>query len=116
MGPQRTKLGILTSAALSAGLLAGAAEAQTVQDFRLRPEDHNAERPPLAFQLYPLPSFDLSRDFSESVKRSEKPRVQIILPEKDYYKQRPEGGIELWDGATARMKGPLKVRITIRFP
>lgn len=116
MGSERKRLGILTSAALSAGLLASTAEAQTTFDYKLPPEQ-KTERPSVAFQLYPLPKLNLSKDdFTEAAKHKERPQIQIILPEKNYYNQGPDKGLELWDGATAKMKGPMKVRVTIHFP
>ena len=109
-------LGILSSAALSAGLVAGAAQAQTAFDYKLPAESSKSGPPPVAIQLYPLPKLDLSRrDFSQAAKPLDKPQLQLILPEKNYYNQDHEKGVELWDGATANMKGPLKVRLTIHF-
>jgi hypothetical protein len=110
------KLGILTSAAFSAGLLASAAQAQTAFDYKLTGGQKTAP-PPVTFQLYPLPKLDLSRrDFAEAARPVHSPRIQMILPEKNYYNQRSENGLALWDGATAKMKGPMKVRVTIHFP
>lgn len=114
-GPK--SLGILSSAALSAGLLAGAAQAQTAFDYKLPAEPSKSVPPPVAIQLYPLPKLDLSRrDFSQAAKPLDKPQLQLILPEKNYYNQEHDKEFPLWDGATAKMKGPLKLRVTIHFP
>lgn len=112
MESKRKELGILGAAMLAAGFVSSTALAQsaTGQNPTTNIPLRNGDPSP-AVKIFPVPRLALGpfKDADEQ----KKPQIDLLLPDKRYYEQRDRYSLDLGNGATANLKGPLRVRVRI---
>ena len=67
--------------------------------------------PSVAVKIFPFPKLTLGPFLDAD--SAKKPQVEFLMPDKRYYEQRDNYSLDLGNGATAKMKGPMRVRIRI---
>jgi hypothetical protein len=118
MGSKRKELGFLASAVFAAGFVPSCASAQApsqrVDDYVfMAARQEQSVKPPVSLKIYPLPKL-AAGSFPEAASK-DKPQIDIILPNKSYYEQKDNHSLDLGSGASAKFRGPMKLRVTVPF-
>ena len=118
MESKHRELGFLESAVFAAGFFPSCASAQSasqsVNDYVFTAtRQEQVSKPPVTLKIYPLPNLTAGL-FPEAASK-DKPQIEIILPNKSYYEQKDKHSIDLGDGASAKFRGPMKLRVTVPF-
>lgn len=113
MESKRKELGFLGAAMLAAGFMPSTAQAQSasIQNPLTATSPFGGGDSSPAVKIFPLPKLT-NGPFMEADARK-KPQVDLLLPDKRYYEQRDRYSLDLGNGATVNLKGPLRVRVRI---